>query len=227
MMDNPVFALLVPSLLLVPAMGLLSRLEGGSPVRQEVRRKALHVLGGLVALSFPLFLTSGWMVFLALGLVLSWMLAARTIPVLKHRFGCVLHDAGRDSRGELYFALAIAGLLLLTNSNPILYVVPVLLLSLADAAAAIVGRGWPRGRLPIAGGDKTVSGSLAFFVAAFAITTTSLWWFSPLGPLPVFAVSMVVATTSTVAEAVSTGGTDNLSVPATAWLVLNCALSGN
>ena len=53
------------------------------------------------------------MIVVALGLVLSWMLAVRTMPALNERFGCVLHDAGRASRGELYFALAIAGLLLL------------------------------------------------------------------------------------------------------------------
>ena len=226
MMDNPLFALLAPSLLLVPAMGVLSRLGGGSPVRQEIRRKSLHVLGGLVALSFPLFLTSGWMIVLALGLVLLWMLAVRTIPVLKVRFGCVLHDAGRVSRGELYFALAIAGLLLLADTNPVLFVVPVLILSVADAAAAIVGRGWPRGRFRISGADKTVAGSLAFFVAAFAITATALWWSSPLAPLSIYSLSMVVATTCTAAEAVSTAGTDNLTVPGTAWLVLNFAMQG-
>ena len=225
-MDNPLLALIAPSLLLVPAMGILSRLEGGSPVRQEIRRKALHVLGGLVALTFPLFLTSDWMIVTALGLVLAWMFSVRTIPLLKERFGCVLHDAGRASRGELYFAVAVAGLLFLANSNPVYYVVPVLILSLADAAAAVVGRGWPRGRLPAVFGGKTMSGSLAFFITAFAITATSLSWLTGLTPLPVFAVSMVVAMGCTVAEAVSTGGLDNISVPVTAWLLMSIALNG-
>jgi len=225
-MDNPLIAFLAPSLLLVPAMGLLSRIEGGSPVRMEVRRKSLHVLAGLVALTFPLFLTNAGIVACALGLVVAWMLAVRKLPALRARFGCVLHDAGRVSRGELYFAVAIAGLLLIARDTPPLYVAPLLILTLADTAAAIAGRGWPVAALPACTGGKTVSGSLAFFVTAFLVSAAVLAHFTALEPLPICAVSVAVATSSAVTEAVSTRGADNLTVPAVSWLVLNIALNG-
>ncbi len=224
-MDNPMFALLAPSLLLVPAMGLLSRIDGSSPVRQEIRRKSLHVLVGLVALSFPLFLTNGALVIAALGLALAWMLAVRSVPALRSRFGCVLHDAGRASRGELYFALSVAGLLLVATA-PLFYVIPLLILTLADSAAAIVGRGWPRGRLPAPAAGKTLSGSVAFLVTAFTISAATLSWFTGLGPLSIFAVSLIVALGSSAAEAVSSQGLDNLSVPAIAWILLTLLLNG-
>jgi phytol kinase len=225
-MDNPILASLAPSLLLVPAMGLLSRIDGGSPVRQEIRRKALHVVAGLVALTFPLFLTNGWLVAAALGLVVSWMLAVRTVPALRTRFGCVLHDAGRVSRGELYFALATAFLLLVARDAPVYYVAPLLILTLADTAAAIVGRGWPKGMMPACTGGKTVSGSTAFLLTACIITAAVLAHFTELAPLPVVAVSLFVAAACTVTEAASTRGLDNLTVPAIAWLILTVALNG-
>ena len=70
MMDNPFLAFAIPSLLVVPAMGLLSRISADSPFATEVRRKALHVAVGLAALSFPLFLTTPAMVLTAVAAVL-------------------------------------------------------------------------------------------------------------------------------------------------------------
>jgi len=225
-MDNPLFALFIPSLLIVPAMGLLSRIESHSAVTTELRRKALHLGVGLTALSFPLFLTNGWLVVSALTIVFSWMLAVRKIPLLNSRFGCVLHGAGRKSHGELYFSFAIAGLLLLPQSNPALYVIPVLILTIADAAAAVVGRAWPIGQLGGLARGKTASGAAAFAICALLITCLALAYFTPLSPLLILVIAVFVSALTTYVEAVSSQGLDNIAVPAIAWLALYSTIGG-
>ena len=61
----------IPLALLLPAMGLLSRMNSSHIVVQELKRKALHISVGLTALSFPLFLNERWMIITALGLVVA------------------------------------------------------------------------------------------------------------------------------------------------------------
>ena len=225
-MDNPIFALVLPSLLIVPAMGLLSRVHSHSPIGQELRRKALHLSVGLVSLSFPYLLVEPWMVITASLLVIAWMLAVRRTPALNKRFGCVLHDAGRVSHGELYFAVALGALLLLPHPNPVLYVVPVLVLTIADAAAAVVGRAWPVGKLGGLARGKTLSGSAAFMASAFLISFLFLDFYTSLATLQILAIAFRIAVLTCIAEAISSRGLDNLFVPVAAWLVLYSAIDG-
>lgn len=225
-MASPYFALLLPSLLVVPAMALLSRMKTQSPLGTELRRKALHIGVGLTALTFPLFLTGPAAVSMALLLVIAWMLLVRSVPALNRRFGCVLHEAGRVSWGEVYFALAIAGLLLLPHSNSAMYVVPLLILTISDALAAVVGRAIPAGRLPGPARGKTVSGSAAFAISAFFITAIALDALTVVGAAPILVIALATGVASCVVEAVCTRGTDNLAVPAIAWLTLNAGLAG-
>lgn len=223
-MDNPVLALTLPSLLIVPAMGLLSRINSRSAVGRELRRKALHIGVGLVALSFPLILTEDWIVVAALSVVVTWMLAVRRVPSLRRRFGSVLHDAGRESAGELYFAVAIAGLLLISSGHSLLFTIPVLILTLADALAAVVGRAWPIGALDGPARGKTVSGSAAFLATAWFVTWPLLAAYTSLDGATVVAIAAIVASLTCITEAISSRGLDNLLVPAVAWLILNALL---
>ena len=124
-MDTITVLPLLPPLLLIPAMGILSGLKSSGAVACELRRKALHVGVGLTSLFFPYILTESWMVISALTMIACWMIAVRRVPLLRRRFGAVLHDAKRISHGELYFALAIAGLMLAASDKPLLFVVPV------------------------------------------------------------------------------------------------------
>ncbi len=142
-MNSTLMALILPPLMLVPAMGLLSRIHSKHGLAQEWRRKALHIGIGLAALTFPFYLSEAWMVLGAVGLCLLWMVGVRRLPSLGKRFGCVLHDVERTSHGELYYAVAIAGLLLTTFEEPLLYIIPLSILAIADAAAAIAGRTFP------------------------------------------------------------------------------------
>ncbi len=210
----------IPPVLLLSAMGILSRNGDSRIIVQELKRKALHISVGLTALSFPLFLSAPWMIITALGLVVAWLVAVRHIPALRQHFGTVLHDIRRESLGEIYFAFSIAGLMLLTQHEPILFVIPILILALADAFAAIVGKIFPIGPLAGIARGKTAAGCTAFFLVAFIVSFWSLVAFADLQTAHALMVATGLALTTCVAEAISRRGIDNLVVPAMAYLIL-------
>ena len=210
----------IPLVLLFSAMGMLSRIGNSHVIAKELKRKALHISVGLTALSFPLFLNEPWMIIAAVGLAVAWLLGVRQIPVLRRHFGAVLHAVRRESLGEIYFAFAIGGLLLLTQNEPILFVIPILILALADAFAAIVGKVFPIGPLAGMASGKTVAGCAAFFTVAFTVSFWTLMTFADLQVAHTLVVAAGLAATTCVAEAISRRGIDNLVVPGMAYLVL-------
>jgi len=210
----------IPPVLLFSVMGLLSRINNTRVIARELKRKALHISVGLTALSFPLFLNEPWMIIAALGLVVGWLMAVRRIPSLRQHFGSALHDVKRESLGELYFAISIGALLLLTRDEPILFVIPILILALADAFAAIVGKVFPIGPLTGMARGKTAAGCSAFLIVAFTVSYWSLTTFADLQTAYTLMVAASLATTTCVAEAISRRGIDNLVVPGMAYLIL-------
>lgn len=225
-MDSPLIALVLPPLLIVPAMGLLSRVKTTSPLQNELRRKALHLLTGLMALGLPYVLKEPWMVLAASAAVIGWMLAVRLVPALATRFGCVLHGAGRHSFGELYFAFGLTGLLLVTEPGSVLFIVPVLVLTLADTAAAVVGRAWPWLYFGPPDGRKTLSGSLAFAAIAVLVCAATLGAGTDFSMASTFGVAIAIAGLAAITEAVSSKGLDNLTIPLSVWLALYLVTPG-
>jgi phytol kinase len=210
----------IPPVLLLSVMGILSRIDNSHIIVRELKRKALHICVGLTALSFPLFLRGTWAIITALGLVVAWLLAVRQIPALRRHFGSVLHDIRRESLGEIYFAFSIGGLLLLTQDTPIFFVIPILILALADAFAAIVGKVFPIGPLAGLARGKTVAGCSAFFIVAFIVSYWPLVAIADLQTVNALMLATSLAMATCVTEAVSRRGVDNLFVPAVAYLIL-------
>jgi len=220
---NSLVLIAIPPALLFLAMGLLSRINNGHIIARELKRKALHISVGLTALLFPLFLNEPWMIITALGLVVAWLLAVRQISVLRAHFGSVLHGVRRESLGEIYFAFSIAGLLLLTQNEPIFFVIPILILALADAFAAIAGKVFPIGPLAGIARGKTAAGCTAFFSVAYLVSYGSLVAFADLQTAHALIVATVLAMTTCVSEAICRRGIDNVVVPGVAYLVLLCS----
>lgn len=225
-MESSLYALAVPPLLIVPVMGVLSRIRVVSPLQSELRRKSLHILTGLLALGLPFMMQQPPTVLGALVAVSAWMLAVRRLPMLQARFGCVLHDAGRHSYGELYFAAALAFLLLACEPGSVQYSLPVLILTLADSAAAVVGRALPWRPYRVLGARKSLSGTLAFVGSALVIAVAMLGFATDFAIGRVLFVAIFVAVLAGLAEALSPNGSDNFSIPAVSWLVLNQLTNG-
>src|SRR5205823_14717265 len=95
----------------------------------------------------------------------------------------------RSTFGAVYFPIAVGILFLLFRFEPIedeasrylLYCIPVLLLTLADAMAALIGVRYGQARYATSEGHKTIEGSLAFFLVGFFCTHVPLLLFSDKG----------------------------------------------
>jgi phytol kinase len=189
----------------------------------ELVRKLLHVGMGLVTLSFPLVFDAAWPVIALTVASVGVMAALRLTPL-----GRVLFAVGRASLGEVYFPVAVSILFVLyTRSDDphhgrrlVLYLVPVLLLTVADAAAALVGVSYGRHRFNTAEGEKSAEGSVAFFTCAFFCAHVPLLLLTDTGRPETLLIAVLIAWLATMFEAIAWRGLDNLALPLVSYLLL-------
>lgn len=187
----------------------------------EHARKTVHILLGLTTLAFPWLFSSPWPV-LVLGLLAgAFLLAVRFWRPLQTRLGPVLGSVGRESFGEIYFPISVALIFWLANGNWLFFVIPVALLTIPDAFAALVGVRY--GTLPYQAteGKKTVEGSTAFFALAFLSVHVPLLLCSNIGRAETLLIGMIIAALCMLIEAFSWKGIDNLLVPVGGFALLN------
>lgn len=206
---------------LLAGLALYQRCRAPDP---EWVRKLMHIGSGLVALSFPWAFDRTWPVLCLSLLSFSAMVALRRVRGLRQRYGRVVAAVERGSWGEYCFPLAIGTVFVLAEGNVALYVVPVSILTFADAAAALFGKRFGTVHYRIFEGKKSLEGTITFFVVALLCICVPLalldGHFSGNLLLAAFLVSAVLA----LAEAVSWGGMDNLTVPLTGFFALRSYL---
>ena len=136
-------------------------------------------------------------------------------------FGRVAHPHEHYSvNSATWYVTALVVLAVL--ASPATAAVAVLVLAIADPAAAVVGRKLGRTRLV---GDRSLEGSLAFVVAGFAAAWVTLSVFhAELLPSSAFAVAIAASTTGAIGEQLSGPLDDNLVVPLAAAIGAEAAL---
>ena len=197
----------------------LAALQSSCALHPELVRKALHIGIGMIVLSFPWLFTDIWPVLAITGAGLL-ILSLRNATALGRHFGGVLDRVSRQSEGDAYFLIAIAILFALSRDDALLFVVPLLVLTFADSAAALVGVRYGRLRYAIACGGKSVEGSAAFLVVAFLCAQIPILLLGHAGPAEALDVSASLACIATVTEALTHKGLDNLFVPLAAFASL-------
>ncbi|HEX7026186.1 MAG TPA: hypothetical protein VF268_03025 [Gammaproteobacteria bacterium] len=191
----------------------------------EWQRKLLHVGLGLFSMSFPFIFQRAWEVLILCAASAGVMLSIRFLPGLRRSVGGSLYDVNRSSLGELLFAVSIALLFWLSKDEPVTYVIPMLILTLSDAAAAIVGVHYGRHTYRIAQGMKSWQGTAAFTVVTFGLSVSLLAWLTDLPVLHVVIIAAVLAWLGALIEAVSWYGVDNVVVPVGLYLLLDRLLT--
>ncbi|MCB9099403.1 MAG: hypothetical protein H6632_07670 [Anaerolineales bacterium] len=214
-------------LILIILTGLLSTLSWYkrtfSP-HPEVVRKLLHIGMGLAMLPVPWLFDTVWPALVLVVITAPALLALRTTR-LKSHWGAVLSGVGRrQSLGEIYFVGGVAGLFFLTGDDPLRFSIPILLLALADAAAALIGIRYGRRHYTTFDGDKTLEGSLAFLVTAFFCIQGPLLLFSSLQPVETLFIALLLSLLLMMIEAVAWRGLDNLFIPVVGFLLLDGAM---
>jgi dolichol kinase len=202
--------------LLLGACGMIA-----GRVAPESSRKLLHVGMGCLLLTCPIFFDRPWPVFTLAGVFVALLVARRHCRALDRHVAGAIYGVGRGSCGEFLFPIVAAGLFAAARGAAMFYLIPVALMTFADAAAAWVGTRRGRTRVWRLNG-KSLEGSLAFFAVACLCLLPILHW--PIGDASAaegVPIAIVTALACTVFEAVSSRGWDNLSVPGAAFVLLH------
>lgn len=177
----------------------------------EVGRKCVHITVGTFVAFWPLFLD--WEDIRILSL------AFFVVVIISMQLGFfkVIKSVLRPTYGEVFFALSVGLLTLITTSKGI-YAVAILQMALADGFAAIVGTRFGReNKYHLFGRTKSLVGSLTFFVISLALLA-GYSVFSSAGLAGQYVV--LTALGATLIENMAALGFDNLVVPvAVAYLL--------
>ncbi|MEM1058023.1 MAG: hypothetical protein AAGK14_02135 [Verrucomicrobiota bacterium] len=220
-MIHPVLGILAVFVGLLLLIGFLRLAQKQWNLHPEFVRKCAHVLMGLVTLSFPWLFDEFWPVLVTGALALVALISLRTVTTLKSRLGSVLGGVERESWGEFYFPIAVVLVYWLAEGDPLLYVVPILILTLADAVGALVGTRYGLSKYETDEGRKSYEGSLAFFLVAFFAVHIPLLLLTPTGRAESLLTALTLAFLVTMMEALAWRGLDNLFIPITAFFALD------
>lgn len=224
--------MLSPTLSILLVLVLLGSIFGGLWLAQqqlslssEAPRKGAHVLMGGVTVSFPWVFDAAWPVVVVCSVIIALFLVLRAVPALRDGPGAVLHRVQRESWGEICYPAAVMLLFVLADGDPLLYGVPMLVLTLADPMAALVGQRYGTAHYRTHDGAKSGEGSLGFFFVAFLCTHVPLLLTSATGRLESLLIGLIVGFVVMLLEAIAWRGLDNLFVPLGSYALLATLLA--
>ena len=219
-MNHPILGIVIVISALAAMMAWVRQMGARFNVHPELQRKSVHIGMGLITLWFPWIFNDPWPVVLLAVLAVAGLLAMKWVRPLKARIGGALHGVERSSLGEIYFPLAVALLFVLAGDMPVLYMVPILVLTLADAVAAIIGVRYGNHPYSTSEGHKSAEGSLAFFLTAFGSTFLPVLLMTDVPAGKVIVGALLIGLLVMLFEAISVGGLDNLFIPVGCYALL-------
>ena len=184
----------------------------------ELRRKAVHVGMGLATVSFPWIFDHWWPVAVVCALSVLMLQAIKRWEA--SRGEAVVFGVERSSLGELCFPLAVVIVFWWAAGDWVLHVVPILMLTFADAAGALIGASYGRMEYTALSGRKSLEGSVVFFCAAFFSAHVPLLLGTGTERAETLLIAAILGLVVMMFEAIATRGLDNLVVPlASAYLL--------
>jgi len=127
----------------------------------------------------------------------------------------------KDKRnlGTVYFPISFALIIALCWAKPAVVVAGLMPMTWGDALAAVFGERWGRHKYLVFGKEKSWEGSAAMFIASFLSVVLVLLAYSTAGMMAL-GVALIVAAVTTIVEALTPLGLDNLTVPIIAAALL-------
>ena len=186
----------------------------------ELQRKCVHVGTGLYALTLPLTFSERWPALLLISLSLVVLLGLRLRRFAGDGISSAVHGVARKSYGELFLALSVGFLFFASQGQPVLYVLPILVLTLSDAAAALTGTRYGRRHFQVVAGTKTWEGVTMFFLVTWILALVLLLLMTEMDRSKIVLFSVMIAAFGALVEADSWSGFDNLFVPIGIHLLL-------
>jgi dolichol kinase len=193
----------------------------GHRLPKNARRKFLHIMIGNFVYIIPFFTFTTFPVnfpfFVAFPFIPLTLFASPSSPIkFKKQIGGLseITSSGHNF-GLVLYAISYTILALFFSSNPYVIIAGVLPMAFGDAAASIIGQRNGRHGLRWIS-NKSYEGSAAMFLTTFISVALSLLLFSYLYPFSTTTLlvsSFGVAVVSTILEAVTPKGLDNITVP--------------
>lgn len=200
-------------------IGIAEGLRHWRGYSSDFTRKFIHIGVGMLAWLVPFLFDSPWPFVFA-------CLAFAILNLLDWRYGffSAMASSNHSNLGTVYFPLSAAAVALVFWQQPPLMVAALMPLTWGDGLASVIGRHYGTNTYLVFGHSRSLQGSATFFVMGGLFTWLALWIMDgppEITPMAAFAPALAVIFTTTVVEALSPWGLDNLTVTATAILILS------
>lgn len=193
----------------------LRRYRGYSP---GFTRKGIHIGVGMMSWALPFLFDNPWpFVAAALGF------AALNLADWRYGFFSSMASSDNSNLGTVYFPLAAAAVAVIFWDRPPLLVAALMPLTWGDGIAPVVGHAYGRNAYTVFGHTRTIQGSAGFFAVGLLFTWLALWLIPgqpAVSPLVALGPAAAIMASTTLVEAVSIRGLDNLTITAVAVLIL-------
>jgi dolichol kinase len=180
-------------------------------IASEYTRKFAHIVSALSVLLFPhVFKNEGYVLAICATLFIMLLIANR-MQILHS-----IDEVGRRTGGSYLLALSVGIIyhISVILEDSMLFTLPILILAICDPLAGIIGKRFNSKRIF---NEKTIAGSLTFLFFSLCI---SLFYLSVVHHKSVFALSLMIAFSTSIIELLSPRGMDNLTIP----VVVTCVL---
>lgn len=179
----------------------------------ELQRKVVHMTTGLYALTLPFTFSEAWPVLALCALALVVMVIMRQPAFSSSKIGSTIHSVARTSYGEILLAISVGFLFFFSTEQPVLFVLPMLVLTFSDAVAALTGVHYGRRLFAVESGTKSLEGVVMFFLCTFVLSLITLLLMTDISRQSVIVISLILAIFGAQIEADSWRGFDNFFVP--------------
>ena len=208
-MLNNIIGILVSIIFVFFIIGLSSLLTKFNVLSNEGSRKFIHVGVSNWWIIAMIFFNSN----IYAAMVPALFVIINYISYKKQVFKAMERDGSKNDLGTVYFALSLLILALITFKNSefsYIGALGILIMGYGDGFAAIVGIKYGKHKFKVLGNSKSLEGSLAMFIFSFTVSLFILYIFNPIN---IVLFSLILALISTILEAFSPYGLDNLTVP--------------
>lgn len=200
-------------------IGLAELLRRRLGFSSEFTRKVVHIGVGMLSWFIIWLFDNPWPFVFA-------CLAFTVLNLLDWRFGffTAMSSSDRANLGTVYFPLAAALTAIVFWGHPPLMVGALMPLTWGDGLASVFGRLYGRHSYTILGSRRSLEGSAAFFAFGLLFTWLALWYLPgtpALNPLTALVPALAVITVTTLVEALSIFGIDNLTITTSAVLLFH------
>jgi phytol kinase len=202
-------------------------------------RKIVHLFAGMIVLIVPFFILPLYAVFIALSLAVVVYFSSKdsSVKQLQELYESIGEEAEEKVgrlEGPFFYSVSITVLIaifvIFAPDRLYFPICGILIMIISDTLASVIGKKYGKIKLAIeyTGSQRTLEGSITFFISAFILCFAAFSFFGLLNPLNqhelslkmVISYSFITAMAGTLIELLSPSTLDDLTVPIATTMVI-------